>query len=233
MYRKSKRKGYIKYHGIQFAEYHHIVTIAFIIVFAKQPDTHQLYQGRMATGNLQFRPATAEDAGQVQQLVQSAFRAEDSRPDWTGNAELATNFRIDVEEVMTKIVNPDNVVLMALDDTNALVASIEVSKRGTSCGRLSMIAVNERYQRSGIGRLVLAYAEAYCQRTWNAEKFSLNALSTRKTLIEWYIRQGYQKTGETTGFPRERFSSLALPDDICFIEMEKDFSSITEKGQQA
>ncbi|PNP51021.1 hypothetical protein THARTR1_08249 [Trichoderma harzianum] len=187
----------------------------------------------MASSNLRFRPATAEDAGQIQQLVESAFRAVDSRPDWTGNAELASTFRISVEEVMPRIVKPENAVLMALDDTDTLVASIEVAKRGTDCGRLSMIAVNERYQQGGVGRLVLAYAEAYCRQTWNVEKFSLNALSTRKTLIEWYMRQGYQKTGETTPFPRERFTSVALPDDICFIEMEKELSSTGEKGQSA
>ncbi|KAF3071447.1 hypothetical protein CFAM422_006145 [Trichoderma lentiforme] len=186
---------------------------------------------KMASVNLRFRQATVEDAGQIQQLVESAFRAIDSRPDWTGNAELASTFRISVEEVMPRILNPDNAVLMALDDTDNLVASIEVAKRGNDCGRISMIAVNERYQKGGVGRSVLAYAEAYCRQTWNVENFSLNALSTRKTLIEWYMRQGYQKTGETSPFPRERFASVALPDDICFIEMEKDFSSAGEKGQ--
>ncbi|KAM0253123.1 hypothetical protein ACHAQJ_007399 [Trichoderma viride] len=185
----------------------------------------------MATSDLQFRTATPEDAGQLQQLVQSAFRTEDSRPDWTGNAELASHFRIDAEEVMAKIVNPDNIVLMALDNDNALVASIEVSKRGINCGRLSMIAVSDRYQRTGVGRLVLAYAEEYCRRTWAVEMFSLNALSTRKALIEWYIRQGYRKTGETTPFPSERFSNMTLPADMCFIEMEKDFNTTLGEAQ--
>ncbi|KAL7952130.1 acyl-CoA N-acyltransferase [Trichoderma barbatum] len=187
----------------------------------------------MTASKLQFRSATPEDAGQIQQLVESAFCAEDSRPDWTGNAELASSFRIGVEEVMARIVSPDNAVLMALDDTNTLIASIEVAKRGINCGRISMIAVNKHYQQGGVGRLVLAYAEAYCQRTWNAEKFSLNALSTRKALIEWYIRRGYQKTGETSAFPRERFSSMALPDDMCFIEMKKDFIPISGNEQLA
>jgi ribosomal protein S18 acetylase RimI-like enzyme len=186
----------------------------------------------MAT-DLRFRTASPEDAGQLQQLVESAFRTEDSRPDWTGSAELASHFRLDIEEVSSKIVNPENIILMALDNDNALVASIEVSKRGINCGRLSMIAVSDRYQRSGVGRLVLSYAEDYCRRTWKVEKFSLNALSTRKALIEWYMRQGYQKTGETTPFPREKFSIMALPEDICFVEMEKDFNSGLSTGQIA
>ncbi|KAH8807898.1 acyl-CoA N-acyltransferase [Xylogone sp. PMI_703] len=177
----------------------------------------------MATNNLRFRIAIPDDAKQLQELVQSAFRTEDSRPDWTGNIELAANFRYEMEEVVTKIANPDLTTLVALDSDNNLVATIEVSKRGVDCGRLSMIAVDDRYQRGGVGRQVLAYAEDYCQRTWGAKKFSLNALSTRKALIEWYMRRGYQDTGDRTPFPRERFSNLALPDDMCFIELEKDF----------
>ncbi|GAD96978.1 GNAT family acetyltransferase, putative [Paecilomyces variotii No. 5] len=185
---------------------------------------------------LQFRTATPDDAPQVQQLIQSAFRADDSRPDWTGHLELASNFRIELDEITANIANPDMVTLIAFTppDENAnvnnygdnnpasLVASISVSKRGTDVARLSMIAVDERYQRGGVGRQVLEYAEDYCHRTWGVTKFSLDALSTRKALIEWYIRRGYGKTGETTLFPREKFKDLALPEDMCFIEFEKD-----------
>ncbi|KAJ9191949.1 hypothetical protein DTO164E3_8599 [Paecilomyces variotii] len=185
--------------------------------------------------NLQFRIATPDDAPQLQQLVQSAFRAHDTRPDWTGHLELASNFRIEVDEIMANITDPDTVILIAFTpfdhengnpnndkDIASLVACISVSKRGTDVGRLSMFAVDERYQRGGVGRQVLAYAEDYCHRTWGVEKFSLNTLSTRKALIEWYMRRGYRKTGETSPFPRERFKDLELPDDMCFVEFEKD-----------
>ncbi|KAJ9229324.1 hypothetical protein DTO169E5_8902 [Paecilomyces variotii] len=165
--------------------------------------------------NLQFRIATPDDAPQLQQLVQSAFCAHDTRPDWTGHLELASNFRIEVDEIMANIAGPDM-------DIASLVACISVSKRGTDVGRLSMFAVDERYQRGGVGRQVLAYAEDYCHRTWGVEKFSLNTLSTRKALIEWYMRRGYRKTGEMSPFPREKFKDLELPDDMCFVEFEKD-----------
>lgn len=178
----------------------------------------------MATTTLQFRSATPEDAPRLQELVQTAFRTEDSRPDWTGNVELASNFRLELEEVVAKLANPDMITLVALDSDNAIAATIDVSRRPNDCGRLSMIAVDDRYQRSGVGRQVLAHAEDYCQRVWGVKKFSLNALSTRKALIEWYMRRGYRKIGETSPFPREKFTNLALPEDICFIELEKDFT---------
>lgn len=176
----------------------------------------------MAVLELQFRAATTDDASQIQQLVQSAFRTEDSRPDWTGLVELASGFSIGVEEVRDKINKPESVVLIAVAKEDSLVASIEVTRREANTGRISMVAVDDRYQRDGVGRRVLEYAEDYCRRVWNVERFSLNALSTRKALIDWYIRRGYRKTGEESPFPREKFGDHAMPADICFVEMEKD-----------
>ncbi|KAJ5249147.1 acyl-CoA N-acyltransferase [Penicillium chermesinum] len=176
------------------------------------------------TQTLQFRLANQDDASRIQQLVQSSFRTHDSRPEWTGLLELASSFSISVDEISANIGKPDNVFLMALTSLGAdgdLVASIQVTKRGADIGRLSRLAVNDRYQRGGVGRQVLLYAEDYCQRTWGIRKFSLNTLSTRPALIAWYMRRGYQKTGETSPFPIESFAATQLPADLCFIEFEK------------
>ncbi|EED17716.1 GNAT family acetyltransferase, putative [Talaromyces stipitatus ATCC 10500] len=179
-----------------------------------------------AKSNLQFRTATPEDAPAIEQLVQSAFRAADIRQDWTADMELNIRFRIEVDEVMPRITNPDSAIVMAFargdGGKELLVASLEVTKRSDELARLSMLAVDQHHQRGGIGREILSYAEAYCQKTWGVTKFGLDALSTREALIAWYIRRGYQKTGDTAPFPVDRFSDLALPADLCFVQLEKD-----------
>ena len=181
-----------------------------------------------ATLNLKFTNATAQDAERIQHLIQTAFQTEDSRQDWTGIVELASNFKLDLNEVKDKLNNPDITTLLAFDENNDnLVGTIEVSQRVGGVGRLSMIAVDDRYQRSGAGRQILAYGEDYCRQKWGAKQFSLNVLSSRPALIEWYIRRGFRKTGETEPFPRERFPSLDLPADLCLIEMEKAFGNST------
>ncbi|CAL5868942.1 uncharacterized protein PFLUO_LOCUS3170 [Penicillium psychrofluorescens] len=180
----------------------------------------------MTDGSLNFRIATPDDAGQVQQLVQSAFRAEDSRQEWTADEELNSRFSIEVKEILAIITNPDSAFLMATDHNATLVASIGVSKKAADLGRLFMLAVDQQYQRGGVGRQVVAYAEDYSQKTWGITRLGLNALSTRQNLILWYIRRGYRKTGEETPFPREHFKDLVLPDDMCFVELEKDLDTI-------
>ncbi|KAJ5201745.1 uncharacterized protein N7498_006408 [Penicillium cinerascens] len=179
----------------------------------------------MSIFNLNFRVATAEDAPQLQQLIQSAFRAEDSRQSWTGDMGLASKFCMEVKEIET-FMTPECDFLMATDNNGALVGTIGVSKRGANSARLFLLAVDHRHHRSGLGRQVLAYAEEYCQRTWGATKLGLNALSTRQALISWYMRRGYQKTGETSPFPRDKFAELELPDDLCCIEFEKYLNTV-------
>lgn len=172
---------------------------------------------------LKFRLAAQNDAPSIQELVQSAFRAEDTRKDWTADMSLGRNFSVKTEEVLATIAHPDKAILIALTDDHFenLVASIEISKRGNDHARFSMISVGQAYQQAGVGRRVLAYAEQYCQENWGSLAFELNALSTRQELIAWYERRGYRKTGETSAFPVEKFPSLALPEDMCFVELEK------------
>jgi ribosomal protein S18 acetylase RimI-like enzyme len=174
----------------------------------------------MTDNKLQFRIATLEDAPQVQQLVQSAFRAEDSRPDWTSDMDLSLRFTMKLEDVIAQISKPHGDILIAVQD-DAIVGSVEVSKRNEDEGRVSMLAVDQSRQRGGLGRELLGHAEEYCVRIWAVKKLSLGALSSRQELIKWYMRRGYHKTGVTTPFPRDLFKDLTLADDLCFIELEK------------
>ena len=180
----------------------------------------------MTNGNLQFRLAAPNDASQLQRLVEDAFRAEDSRKSWTADMALGARFRIAVEEIMTKITQADSAMLIATDDNNVLVATVGVSKRSTGLARLGLLSVDQTHQRGGVGRQVLAYAEDYCRRVWSVKKLGLNALSTRQQLISWYMRCGYAKTGELSPFPYELMEGLALPNDLCFVEMEKDLDTV-------
>ncbi|KAJ5681659.1 acyl-CoA N-acyltransferase [Penicillium maclennaniae] len=180
----------------------------------------------MAAVDLNFRAATLEDAPQLQELVQNAFRAADSRSDWTGDMGLASQFHISVEEIKSFMNGPESAFLIATDQNGVMMGTIGVSKRGANGARLSMLAVDHRYHRGGLGRQILGYAEDYSYQTWGATKAGLNALSTRQTLIAWYMRRGYKKTGETSPFPRKRFPDLDLPEDMCFVEFEKDLDPV-------
>lgn len=183
----------------------------------------------MANVNLQFRLATPEDAAQLQQMVESAFRAEDSRPNWTADMELGSRFRVDVEKVRAQIAKPDGGILMATDDDGRLVASVEIVKTSPGVARLSMVAVGQQYQQGGVGRQLLAHAEGHCRRAWGVAKIGLNALSSRQELISWYMRRGYRKTGEETPFPFGRVDGMASAEGLTFVELEKDLDLVADQ----
>lgn len=134
---------------------------------------------------------------------------------------LGRQFRIDLKYIIAPITNPESAILVAYNDQNNLVASVAASKHSTELARLALLAVDQRYQRDGIGREVLSYAENYCLRTWGVMKIGLNALSTREELILWYMRCGYEKTGQLTPFRAWRDDNMAVRDDLHFVELEK------------
>ncbi|KAK9575495.1 hypothetical protein V6000_009886 [Aspergillus fumigatus] len=185
---------------------------------------HQTKSGTMATPTLHYRLANPSDAPQIQHLVQSAFRAPDTRPNWTGDKALASAFRIDTADILSGITTPDSAFLLATDPTGAPIACIGVSRSiaNDSLARFFLLAVDEAYQRFEIGRKILASAEVYAQREWGAQRGGLNALSTREELILWYQRCGYRPTGEVTPFPFEKFAGMELPGNLGFVEMEKE-----------
>lgn len=177
----------------------------------------------MATNTpLNFRIATANDAPQIAKLIQISFRAEDNGIAWTGpEVELNRTFTITPEEVLSTINNPEAEFLIATTDNSTLVGVMAAIKRSNELARLAMLAVDPSYQRTGLGRRVLANAEEYAQTNWVIKKTGLNALNNRGLLIEWYERQGYVRTGEKTPFPVKAFRDIELPEGLHFVEMEK------------
>jgi predicted N-acetyltransferase YhbS len=173
----------------------------------------------MAAKEIQFRAATADDATRVHQLIESAFRAEDSRPGWTVDMALARDFNLDIKHVVASTASQDRAILIACDEYDTLIACVEVSRRSEDLARLALLSVAACYQQCGIGRRTIAYGEEYVRRTWGAKTTGLNVLSTREELLKWYMRCGYVKTGELTTF------KLPRPDgthhDLVFVEMEK------------
>lgn len=183
---------------------------------------------KMANNTLQFRIATPNDAAQLQPLVQSAYRGESSRQGWTTEADLLAGERIDEKGILEKITQSDNTVIMATDSDGVLVGCCEVWRRSDDIAYFGMFAIDPYRQCGGFGRQVLAYAEDYCVKAWGVKKVEMTVIWTREELIAWYIRRGYQKTGETRPFPHHELTNgWALKDDLHFEVLEKVLEAAT------
>lgn len=181
----------------------------------------------MATGKLRFRAATPADAPQLQPLIKSAYRGEKAGKAWTTEGHLLADERIDVQGIVSKISTPDSAILIAADEEGALVACCEVARQEGGIGYFGLFAVDPQQQGGGLGRQVLAYAEEYVRWTWAIETMEMWVIWTRDELISWYIRRGYQKTGRSSPFPYDQLvNGKALRDDLYFIVLEKDLTSL-------
>lgn len=167
-----------------------------------------------------FRPATTADIPAIVELVTSAYRGEASRKGWTTEADLLDGQRIEPGVLAADIARPRSVVLLAERD-GALLACAHVAEED-GAGYFGMFAVRPDLQGGGVGKAVLAEAERIAREEWDLATMRMTVIDVRDSLIAFYERRGYVRTGIHKPFPYgdERFG-VPLRDDLRFEVLEK------------
>jgi ribosomal protein S18 acetylase RimI-like enzyme len=170
------------------------------------------------------RPATAADAPALVALVNSAYRGDSSKAGWTTEADLLDGQRTDLEALTDTIANPDNVILLLVQDQD-VIACVHLRHTGDSC-YLGMLTVRPTTQGSGLGRQLLETAERWAVEHWGSRSMHMTVISQRTELIAWYERHGYSRTGEQKPFPYgdERFGRPRRA-DLAFDVLSKPLSA--------
>lgn len=171
--------------------------------------------------SLSFRAATEADIPALVELVTSAYRGETSRVGWTTEADMLDGQRIDPEVLRADIVRPRSVVLLAERD-GALLACAHVAEEDRA-GYFGMFAVRPELQGGGVGKRLLTEAERLVAADWRLPAMRMAVIDIRDSLIAFYERRGYARTGIHKPFPYgdERFG-IPLRDDLRFEVLEKD-----------
>lgn len=174
----------------------------------------------------EFRPATPDDLEALHALVHAAYRGDSARRGWTHEADLLDGSRIDRGSLLSAISLPGQVVLVAIHG-EALSGCVHVTDRGEGLAYLGMLTVDPVLQAKGLGRRLIAAAEAHAFRHFDARRMEMSVIVHRNELIAWYQRRGYQLTGETRPFPATdpRFG-LPRRDDLAFAVLEKPLDRI-------
>lgn len=163
--------------------------------------------------------ATPEDIPAIVSLVNSAYRGDSSRQGWTTEANLLEGeLRIDAPALSALLEQPGAILLKYLGADGSIDGSVYLhqQERGLYLG---MLTVNPRLQAAGIGRQLMAAAEAHALAV-NCACIFMNVISLRSELIAWYERLGYAKTGETKPMTGDhRFGKPVQP--LEFLIMEK------------
>ncbi|KAG7149229.1 hypothetical protein HYQ46_001870 [Verticillium longisporum] len=196
---------------------------------ASKATSHQYNMVQRLQPILAFREATTTDVPNLLPLIRTAYRGNQG---WTNESAYLNDKRISPADLESKINAPDGLVLITHDAaTGELVACCELQHRPAgdgkpSTGYFGLFAVDPNRQGGGLGRQVLARAEAHAKEKWSVEKMEMFVLWMRDELIDWYVRRGYKRTGERGDFPYEHvFEGQALRDDLYFIILRKDLTS--------
>jgi ribosomal protein S18 acetylase RimI-like enzyme len=170
---------------------------------------------------LTFRYAQATDCAAIVALVESAYRGEASRAGWTTEADLLGGQRTDAADIASILAEPDARLLLATQG-DAILGSV-LLRRDPEGLYLGMLAVRPRLQAKGVGKRLLAEAEARGRQEFGARRSRMTVIEQRSELIAWYKRRGYVDTGHTEPFPYDnpRFGAPKR-DDLRFIALAKD-----------
>ena len=167
--------------------------------------------------------ATDADLDAIAALVNSGYRGESSRAGWTTEADFLGGQRTDADALRADLAARPGAVLMTLRDEpgGALLGSVWLEPQGRDVWYLGMLTVRPDLQARQLGRTLIAEAEAYAA-SHGARRMRMSVINMRDTLIAWYERRGYARTGETLPFPYgdERFG-VPKRSDLRFEVLEK------------
>jgi ribosomal protein S18 acetylase RimI-like enzyme len=141
--------------------------------------------------------AISADAESINQLVNSAYRGDSSKQGWTTEADFLDGTRIDEAAVKELIEKTDTIILKYVE-ANQIVGCVELRKENGKL-YLGMLSVAPTIQGKGIGKKLLNAGEDYA-KSIGINTMIMTVISIRKELIDWYVRHGYQLTGERKPF---------------------------------
>lgn len=176
--------------------------------------------------HLPLRLAKAAEVAALSALVNSAYRGDSSRAGWTTEADLLGGQRTGPDGLAAVIGRPGNAVLVH-EDAAGLACTVHLERLPAGSGGvpkayLGMLTVRPTQQAGGIGRQLLAGAEAWAASEWGVQAIEMTVIAQRAELIAWYERRGYARTGETRPFPYGD-ANFGLPqrEDLYFVVLQK------------
>ena len=148
---------------------------------------------------LSFRRATLDDVPALHVLVESAYRGEVSRAGWTTEADFLDGQRTDLDELSALVRGPSTRLLLA-HEGDRLVGCVLLREEPV-CAYLGMLSVRPALQASGVGRALLDEAERVARVDLGKPEMRMRVISLRDSLLSWYERRGYARSGEREPFP--------------------------------
>jgi ribosomal protein S18 acetylase RimI-like enzyme len=161
--------------------------------------------------------ALLTDVAELNKLINLAYRGDSSKKGWTTEADLLDGLRID-ETTLTEYIDDANTTMLKYTNDSGEIEGCVYLNVNDGKVYIGMLTVNPELQNSGIGKQLLAAAEAHateqgCHKLW------MTVITTRYELIAYYQRKGFNLTGELKPFPTDtKFGIQKQPLELLVME---------------
>ena len=150
--------------------------------------------------------------------MNAAFRGTTG---WSIEGDLIKGQRTNASLLNEEIANGAFYLLAKNDQTSALDGCVSLQPSTPEKWYLGSLTVSPALQNAGFGRKLLDAAENYATAR-GAKTIEITVVNVRESLIAWYERRAYQRTGETRPFPYgDTRYGTPTRNDLEFIVLEK------------
>ena len=171
--------------------------------------------------------AVTADYLAIVELANLAYRGSQDSPGWTTESSYIQGPRLTEPQLLEDLAAKPEAHLMVLRDRvgEPLLGTVWLEPKSPSVWYLGVLTIRPEQQKRQLGRGLLAAAEAYAAQR-GAQHIRITVINIRETLIAWYERRGYVRTGEVEPFPYgdERFGT-PLRNDLSFVVLEKPLTA--------
>lgn len=147
-----------------------------------------------------IRKSTPADLEALHRVIERAYRGDTAKMGWTHEADLLHDTRTDIATLQA-IVSDPNECLLAAVSTNTIIGCVQLSPRPNNGCYLGLLCIEPTLQAAGLGKQILATAEAYARTELAADHIIMTVIDKRTELIAYYERRGYLRTGDICDFP--------------------------------
>jgi ribosomal protein S18 acetylase RimI-like enzyme len=167
--------------------------------------------------------ATEADYPEIIKLVNAAYRgAGDSVQSWNQEIGILEGTRTDDSLLREEASAPGAHLLIHRDlQGNSILGTVLLVPAEDDEWYLGMLTVQPALQNQHLGRALLNAAEHFA-KAHGSRAIRMGVLNVRETLIAWYERRGYTRTGKTEPFHYDdtRFGK-PLRNDLEFVILVK------------
>ena len=170
---------------------------------------------------VRLTPATEAEHPEIVALTNWAFRGAGEVQSWNVEALIAGE-RISEATLREDLAaSPRAHLLVWRDEDGERLGHVWLEPDADGAWYLGMLTVRPDRQDQGLGRSLLTASEDFA-RERGAGHIRMTVVDQRETLIAWYERRGYVRTGETRPFPYDdgRVGTPKVP-DLCFVVLER------------